>query len=199
MLAFTLSGVSVQIGGQAAPIYYVSNIAGEEQIGIQIPCEQPAGPNELRVTAQGASSSLPITLADVAPGIFETQMTPGVLQGVVLRSNGTYASPGNPLLHNEVATGYFNGLGSTVEARGTNVPGVGQTVPADRIIIGINNQGMPVVSAAYAPNLIGVWVVSFRVTAEAGQGDRQPYAIGVRDAQGTIVYGQPSSVPVRAQ
>lgn len=199
MLAFTLSGVSVQIGGQAAPIYYVSNIAGEEQIGIQIPCEQPPGPSELRVTAQGASSALPVTLADVAPGIFETQMTPGVLQGVVLRPNGTYASPGNPLRHNEVATGYFNGLGSTVEARGTNVPGVGQTVPADRIVIGINNQGMPVVSAAYAPNLIGVWVVSFRVTEEAGQGDRQPYAIGVRNAQGTVVYGQPSSVPVRAQ
>jgi uncharacterized protein (TIGR03437 family) len=197
LLAFTLAGVSVQIGGQAAPIYYVSNIGGEEQVGIQIPCEQPAGPNELRVTAQGASSTLPVTLADVAPGIFETQFVPGVSQGVALRPNGSYVSPGNPALHNETITGYFTGLGSTLGGRGTNVPGVGQELPVDRLIVGVNNQGMPVVSAAYAPNLIGVWVVSFRITAEAGQGDRQAYAVGVRNAQGAIVYGQPSALPVR--
>lgn len=199
MLAFTLSGVSVQIGGQAAPIYYVSNISGQEQVAIQIPCEQPAGNSELRVTAQGASSTFPITLTDVAPGIFETQVSAGVIQGVVIRPNGTYVTPGNPTVHNEVATGYFTGIGTTVEARGTNVPGIGQALAVGNLVIGVNHQGMPVVSAAYAPNLIGVWVVSFRVTPEAGVGDRQPYAIAVRNAQGTLIYGQPSSIAVRAQ
>jgi uncharacterized protein (TIGR03437 family) len=189
----------VQIGGQAAPLYYVSNIAGEEQLGIQIPCEQPVGPKEMRVTAQGASSTFPITLTDVAPGIFESQMTPGLVQGVALRPNGTYVSPGNPARHNEAITGYFTGLGATTDARGTNIPGIGQPLPLDRLILGVNSRGMPVLSASYAPNLIGVWVVTFRVTSEAGEGDRQAYAIGVRNFEGNVIYGQPSSMAVRAQ
>jgi uncharacterized protein (TIGR03437 family) len=199
LLAFTLNGISVQVGGQTAPIYYTSNIDGQQQVGVQIPCELPPGMTELRVTAGGASSTLPIGVADVAPGIFEMETSPGVLQGIVLRPNGTYVTQSNPARHNEVVTGYYTGLGSAIDAQGTNIPGIGQALPLDRLIVGVNNQGMPVVSASYAPNLIGAWVVSFRITEVAGEGGRQAYAIAVRNFEGNVIFGQPSSIAIRAR
>lgn len=199
ILASTLGGISVQVNGQMAPIYYTSNIGGVQQVGIQIPCETAAGTAALRVDTSGASSTLNVTIADVAPGIFESAFSGALRQGVAIRSNGTYITPSNPARTNETITGFFTGLGAAVQAQGTNALGIGQTIPLDRIIIGLNNQGMPSVSAAYAPNMIGVWAVSFMVLPEAGVGERQVYAIGVRNAQGQVVYGQGSALPVRAQ
>lgn len=197
VLPYSLKGVSVQVNGISAPLYYVSNIDGTEQIGIQIPCELANGANTVSVTALGQTMTKAITVADAAPGIFATEFIPGVNQGVVVKADGSYVSPTNPAVQGETLTGFFTGLMPTTQLRVTNAVGVGQSADTSRIIIGLNNAGMPVVSAQYAPNLIGVYTIRFIVDSTAGSGDKQAYAIGIIDAAGRTIYGNSSTLPVK--
>ncbi len=196
-LALSLGQVSVRIGGAAAPIYYLSNQSGVEQVAVQVPCEIPVGNAIVQVTVAGQTAERSVTLAEAAPGIFETRFGGGPNQGVAIRPNGTYVSPENPARHNEVITGYFTGLGPALQPIATNAPGIGQTLER-RVIIGVNNQGMPIVSASYSPNLIGVYQVQFRIEPSvAGSGNAQAYAIAVVDGTGQTIFGQASTLPVQ--
>lgn len=197
-LPLTVNGVSVRIGGAAAPIFSVSNLGGQEQINIQVPCEIAAGSQPLAVTVAGQTSTVSVSIASEQPGIFETRNTLGVLQGILTRANGTLVTPESPALANEVVTGYFTGLGAGSPAIGTNLPGLGQTINPERVIIGINNQGVPPDAVLYAPNLIGVYQVRFTIPPGIGTGNSLPFAVAV-NVGGQLVFGQGSSIPVRAQ
>lgn len=199
-LPLTLGGVSVRFANSQAPIFAVANISGQEQINVQVPCEVSAGQQQLVVTAGGqASDGFTVTVADVQPGIFTFTNSANNGQAVAIHSNGTYVTPESPALLGETVTAFFTGLGGTNEARATNALGTGQTVPNDRIIIGVNSQGMPVIAAQYAPNLIGVYTVRFTVDPIAGTGNALAFAIGVVNSSGQTVYGNPTTLPVRAQ
>jgi uncharacterized protein (TIGR03437 family) len=198
VLPFTLSNVSVTVGGARAPIFYLSNTGGVEQIGIQVPCEAPLGSQTVEVTIAGRTGRRTVNVQDVQPGIFETEYTAGLRQGVAIKANGTYVSPTNPAIHGETITGFFTGLGPTLTPRTTNAMGIGQSLEF-QVIVGVNNQGMPIVSASYAPNLIGVYQVQFVIDpAVAGVGGTQAYAVAIQTPTERI-FGQTSTLPVRAQ
>ncbi|MDX2179610.1 MAG: Ig-like domain-containing protein [Bryobacteraceae bacterium] len=193
----TLSGVSVSAAGIPAPLFSVSNTSGGEQINVQWPCESPLGNQTVTVTALGQTASASVTVAAFSPGIFEFSNSANRLQVVANKANGQFVTPESPAVGGETLTAYFTGFGS-IAGVFTNSIGLGQTLPTANVVVGINNQGVPVTEAGYAAGLIGVYYVKFTVDpAVSGSGAAQPFAIALRDASGALVFGQSSTIPVR--
>ncbi len=194
-LPYTLGGTSLTIGGIAAPLFSVSGT----QVNFQVPCELNSGQTAVALTVGTQTTTLNATVTDTAPGAFEFFNSLGTRQAVIVKANGTYVTPQNPAVHGETVTGYFTGLPAADPGRFTNQPGNGQTVDPNRIIVGVNNQGMPVVSVRYAPNLIGVYTVQFTIDAgAAGVGNAQAFALAAYNQAQQLVYSQASTIPVRS-
>jgi uncharacterized protein (TIGR03437 family) len=198
-LPVALAGLTVRLGGIQAPIFSVTTSQGRSEARIQVPCELRPGSVALEVSALGQSTSVNVTLSEFSPGIIETTAPGGTRYATAQRPNGTFVSPANPALHGEAITGLFIGLGPAAQATGTNAAGIGQPLPAERVIIGLGNAGMAVTSAVYAPNLIGLYMVTFTVDPSVGSGAALPFAVAVRLPDGSLLFGQPSTIPVRAQ
>jgi uncharacterized protein (TIGR03437 family) len=169
------------------------------QINFQVPCEITNGTNSLTLTVGSQTVSADVTISETAPGVFEFTNSLGNRQAVIVKANGTYATPQNPVAHGETVTGYFTGLPATSTTRFTNQPGNGQMLDVSRVVIGVNNQGMPVVAVRYAPNLIGVYTVQFTIDpAVAGVGNAQAFALAAFTQSQQLVYSQGTTIPVRA-
>ncbi|MCX6599728.1 MAG: hypothetical protein NTV70_25525 [Acidobacteria bacterium] len=199
-LPTTFRGVTVRIGNTIAPILWVSSVDAVDQVAIQVPCESPTGTVPVSLTAAGQTVTAQASILDVLPGILETPDWDSTenprRHGVIMRPDGSFVSARNPALVGETVTGLFVGLGATTETRITGVTGSGQTVPTDRVVIGVNNLGMPVESAVYAPGRIGLYQVRFTIDPAAGSGN-VPYAIAIRDSNGNLVFGNASVIAVR--
>jgi hypothetical protein len=65
------------------------------------------------------------------------------------------------------------------------------------MIIGINNEGAPVLSATMAPGLVGIYVVQFTVPEGAVTGVDRPYGVGAIGLDGAYVPGNPSLIHIR--
>ena len=63
------------------------------------------------------------------------------------------------------------------------------------VIVGVNDGGVELISAEYAPNLIGVYVVTFRVPANTPSGARN-FAVGADGGAGTQ-FGNGSTIWVQ--
>ncbi|MBL8212221.1 MAG: Ig-like domain-containing protein [Bryobacterales bacterium] len=178
-----LAGVSVTFGSTPAPIFWVQNIAGDEAISVQVPFEVPAGGTvPVTITSNGSTATVDVTAKAAAPGVFETVDTQNRRYAVITRQDGSFVTPDNPIGRGEVARAYVTGLGRTANQAFTNTPGVGQR-PNANIIVGVNDAGAELISAEYAPNLIGVYVVTFRVPANTPSGSRN-FAVGADPGSG---------------
>ena len=61
--------------------------------------------------------------------------------------------------------------------------------------VGVNNAGVPVISVIYAPDLIGVYLVTFQVQPGMAAGTYS-LALLMHDANGRAVYSQTALIPV---
>jgi len=169
-LPFTVAGVSVTINNIPAPIYYVSNQNGQQSVTIQVPFEVPAGTVPVNVAVNGGGSTNAFVMVlPVSPGLFESVSTDGRRRVVALRPNGTVVTPANPAARGENLRVYATGLGAV----SPNVP-TGSFSPAgsdptvtSSLVAGINNNGVPIVQAIYARNLIGVEELTITVPTDA--------------------------------
>jgi len=189
------NGFSVSFNGVNAPIYYIANVAGQESAAIQVPFETPTGSVSVTVNAaNGGSTSTTVQVQAYAPGVFTSGS--GNL-AVVVRPDGSFVGANNPARRGENIRVYITGLGQVSPATATNSAGVpGQAVLAN-LITGLNNGGVPLVSAEYAQGLVGVYVVTMTVPSNTQTGPSQPLAIGVVDAQNNVKFGQGTSIPIQ--
>ncbi len=194
----TLAGVSVTVSGVLAPIQSVSNIAGSEQINFQVPCETPAGTQQVTVGRDGTGTSGNATVAPFAPGLFTWTNLSNVNQVVAIRPDGSYVTPANPARWNERITVFATGLPAPAGLV-TNAVGQDQPVPASQIVIGVNNQGASTISAQYARNLVGVYTVVFTIDPALGTGNALNFAIAVVNSAGGLTFGNGTTIPVAAQ
>lgn len=186
-LPLSLNGVTVQIGGIAAPIYAVSNINNEESVTLQVPFEVPAGPTTIVVTVNDGSTTLDnVQVAQYLPGIFMTPLEGGSPYGVVMRPDGSFVSPTNPAQRGETLKVFVSGIGPVSPGAATNTAGVGGQEVQAQVIVGINHAGMRVVSAEYAQYFIGVYVITFELDSETATGTDRPLQIAVRVGDGTL-------------
>ena len=132
-----------------------------------------------------------------APGIFENVDSQGRRFAIITRLDGSYVTPDNPIGRGETARAFVTGLGRTNTAAFTNaLGGVGQNITAP-VVVGINDAGVQTISAAYAQNLIGVYVVTFVVPADTAPGLTRNFGIGVDAGGGNLVFGNGSTIAIR--
>jgi uncharacterized protein (TIGR03437 family) len=206
------NGASVAFGNSLilAPIYYVMNSNGTEQVAVQVPFEIPPGPVTITVTAAGGGSApLIATIQPFAPGVFNVPSSGGNAIAVATRPDGSFVSAENPAQPGENITVYVTGLGAVSPAAATGdagVQGETQTVSASTsMIVGLNNSGVPLVSAVYAPGMVGVYAVTLTVPADATPGPAQPLGIVVfgpnpnpqNPKQPIGYFAQPTYLPIQ--
>jgi len=197
-LPTTLANVTVTFGSHLAPIFHVCNSGGVEQVTVQAPFELGPGTVPVQVSVGGGSTLVnDVRVLYAQPGIFETVSADGRRYAVVARPNGTFVSPTNPAKRGEILRLYATGLGPVLPLAGTNQPGVpGQAVFLP-VIVGVANAGVRVVSAEYAQNMIGIYVVTFELPADARTGTEVPLDLLVELPDGTKAQAPGSRMAVQ--
>ena len=163
-LPYELAGVTVQFGSSKAPIYHVGNWNGMQFVTVQAPLELDprATPTPVTVTIRNAgSTTVTIPVVATAPAVFETPMSDGRLRAVAVRPDGTWVSLENKARKGEIIRIYLSGLGQGSPAMATGQMGNDQDVPLP--VVGLNGEGVRVVSARYAAGLVGVYEVQIEI------------------------------------
>ena len=198
-LQTSISGISVLVGGVAAPLFSVSNINGRESLSFQVPCEQAPGSATLTLRSGTSSVNQSITIAPYAPGIFQTLDGSGRPTAVAVKANGTYVSSTNPAELNEDIRVFVTGMGQASPFITTNTPGTGNQRVNGSVIVGINNEGISArfEDTIYAPTLIGVYIVTFRMPATTPTGLNRPFVVAVQAPDGSFSYSQSAVIDIR--
>jgi uncharacterized protein (TIGR03437 family) len=125
-------------------------------------------------------------------------MSDGLKRAVAVRPNGSFVSIENPAHRGERIRTYLTGLTPDPGTIGTNMfaPLDSDIAITSRVIVGINNAGVPVHSVTYARGLIGVWEVQFDIPGNAPTGPNVVFALGVPSG-GRYAYTQGSSIPIQ--
>ena len=166
-LPTSLGGVSVAIGGIAAPLYYVS----PGQITAEVPFE--LSPNEqvqVIVNANGALSTPGVVqLSAVSPGI---AVLPNG-DAIATHLNGALVTETLPAQPGEFLVLYASGLGATNNpvatgaASPSNPLASALSVPA----LTVNSEAASVLFAGLTPTLVGLYQIDFQVPVDAPNGD----------------------------
>ncbi len=194
-----LAGISVQFSTQLAPIFAVCKGSdGTGQVNVQAPFElAPARITVMVRTGIGAPSEKTIFVNDVQitnaqPGIFEYSTQ----AAVALRPDGSVVSPANRARRGEAIRIFTTGLGPVLPAVKTNQPGYRGQKPFFATSVQLGGSGAPGVTAEYAQNQIGVFIVTFQVPADALIGDAVPLVVAVVTDKSERVDSRASSIPI---
>ncbi len=206
-LPFELAGVAVQFSTQPAPIFAVcKNADGSEQVNVQAPFE--LAPATIAVMVRtGVGTPLEMTtfvdgvkITNALPGIFEYNVSSTTRAAVALRPDGTVVSPTNQARRGEVIRVFTTGLGPVLPVGNvpvkTNQPGYPGQMPFFTTSVQLGGSGAPGVTAEYAQNLIGVFIVTFQVPNDAQTGAAVPLTVSVVTDNGTTVTSKASSIPI---
>jgi uncharacterized protein (TIGR03437 family) len=201
-LPYQIAGVSVTFGATniPAPVFDVVSWNGSESVTVEVPIDATLVGSDIpvTVTASDGSTTVNADILQAAPGIFESIGTDNKRRAVVLRPDGSVATPGNPLLLGEIGRAFVTGL-IPPPGLGTNMlspidSDIAITTP---VIVGVDNAGVQVPSVKYARNLVGVWEVEFVVPSSSTPGPRDAaFAVAV-PVSGKLVFGQSSLIPVK--
>lgn len=182
-LPATLAGVSVQIGGLNAPLFFVS----PNQINLQVPWD--AEPPVV-VTLDGvASNPSPVSIGSLAPGLFTLNATGWGQGAIVIADTGEIAAPAGsipgraarPVRPGEFISIYCTGLGTVTNRppSGTPAPGAPLSLSSmPSVTIG----GVPaeVSFAGLAPGFVGLYQVNALVPGNAPSGTAVPVQLVIR-------------------
>lgn len=173
-LPFTLAGVSVQIGGQLAPLYFVS----PTQINAQLPANLVGRPQPwtLRVVREGLvhAAEVEVQVREAAPGLFP----------VVAHANFSVVGRGDPLGSTPAAPGeivilFGTGFGPTdPPVEEGQLPPFGADVILPRRVL-LNGQELPAQNVLYfgqAPLYAGLQQINIRLPSALVSGDYEVVA-----------------------
>jgi len=205
-LPYLLASDAVSFNGTAAPIFNVANVSGQQQITVQVPCEVvPSSSVAVTITVNGVAATVNVPVLAASPGIFETTMSDGVARAVAVRPDGTFVSLLNPARRGEMIRAYATGLGVTTPSVGTDataIPGTDAIVQGT-LIMGVTNnagqgEGVRVINARVAPDLIGVFEIPFQVPTDAATGNDVRFSIGVIPVgASTPIYSATAKMPIQ--
>lgn len=196
-LPLSYNNVEVLFGGLQAPILALANQGGTESIVVQVPCELPSpGRTSVVIRIPGAQAQADnVQVFRAAPGVFETAATPGQrAYAAILRPDGSYVTPTNPARRGEIVQAAVTGLGPTLATAITNRVGLGGQNVVAPLIVGVNDQGVRLVSATYAPGMIGVYWVAFEIPLDTTPGVFRSFAIAAENPTGELVFSNSSTI-----
>ncbi len=191
-----LAGVTVRFGFIFAPILSISNVNGQESITVQAPFELQPGVTPVTIDVSGFSTTVSTAVLPYQPGVFETVASDGKRYATLFRSDGTAVTPGNPARRGETLRLHATGLGQVSPSTGTNRPGVpGQRVIA-QLIVGVNDEGVVLVNAEYAPRNIGLYYVDFQVPEQTASGAEIHLALALVQPDGSAIFANTARIPI---
>ena len=172
-LAPTLDGVSVTVGGVAAPILALANRNGQEQVNFQVPFEIRGRTTASVVVTRNSqsSASVDVPVLEFQPAVYTSDGSAAV---VVHNADYSLATAARPLTGGEYAFVYAAGLGPVdnqpvTGRRRSTIPAA--TVPAE-VRVTLAGVACPVPWAGLAPAFAGVYQLDFQVPANAPVGSQ---------------------------
>ena len=197
----SLVGVSVDVGGFRAPLFF----AAGPQVNLQIPWEL-AGQAQATLTAAAWGQTGPaqtVNLGPFSPGIFSMNGQ-GSGQGAIQDTSYRLVDSINPAAPRSLVTIYCTGLGAV-----TNQPPTGSPTPlsplaetATHPTVVIGGVLASVQFSGLAPGLVGVYQVNAVVPYNSAIGDTVPVAIsigGITSNTVTIAVGNSLASEVRVR
>ena len=180
----TLSGLSLQFGGVAAPLFYASS----GQVNVQVPWEL-AGQTQASLVGSvngQTSAARTVNLAPFAPAIF-TMDASGGGQGAILDAGYRLVGSSNPANPGDTVQIFCTGLGAV-----TNQPATGHPAPGNPLAtttttptVTVNGGFAPVAFAGLVPGLVGEYQVNVQVPGSAsaqGAAQEVPVVISIGGA-----------------
>lgn len=167
-LPTSLGGVSVNIGGVDAPLFYVS----PGQLNAQVPAElTPERPYQVAVTSGGVSTAPDtILVTAVAPGIAAFPDGRAIAQDANFALIDPASHPANAGTYLVI---YLTGMGATnpAVATGAVAPSspLAQTVAPPQVTLG--GKAIPVIFAGLTPGFAGLYQINFQVPSDTRTGD----------------------------
>jgi len=193
-LPTTLDGVTVQVNGVAAPLFFVS----PSQINFQFPWQQGGSQATITVTVSGlVSASQTVATAAYAPAIFSTNQQ-GTGQGAILiSSSGELAAaagsvPGSaarPAKRGEFVSIYCTGLGPVGNPPPDGMPAGGNPPSRTTALVSVTIGGRPAVVdfAGLAPGFVALYQVNAQIPADAQAGNAVSVSLQVGNAVSNTV------------
>jgi uncharacterized protein (TIGR03437 family) len=164
-----LQGVTVTVGGVAAPLFYVS----PSQINFQVPFEVAQGGTSIIVKRGNQSVSRSVFVIPATPGIFTASGDGYNSPVVVHNSDFSPVTPQNPAHAGEYLAIFCTGLGAvnaSVRA-GDAAPAATIQQPFDVVVDAVAS----VSYVGLAPGFAGLYQVNFQVNAGATPGAKLLY------------------------
>jgi uncharacterized protein (TIGR03437 family) len=182
-LPTSLAGMSVQIGGQPAPLLYAS----ASQAAAIVPVSASGNP-AVQIFYRGLFSPLiPVTVVSAVPGLFSANAS-GSGQGAALNQDGSVNSVAHPTGLGTIVSLYCSGCGVTSPPGVDGAISTAASLLANAYSVMIGNQSAQVLYAGAAPDLVnGAVQINARIPAGVS-GDAVPVSISVA--------GSPCSPPV---
>lgn len=176
-LPTSLGGVSLSIGGRAAPVLYVS----PSQINFQVPYDIQPGSSVLTVTANAVPGTpIPVSVAAAAPGIFAY----GNNWAIVQNSDYSLNSVANPAKLGSYVTVYWTGGGpvNPPVVTGSAAPDSPLSTTTAAVTASINGVPATVVFAGLTPGSVGLLQANVQIPAGLASGT---YSIQISAGGGT--------------
>ena len=184
-----LAGVSVRIGGQDAPLYFV----GPGQINAQVPFEVSPGDSVPVATSVGGLLTAPqnYLIAPAQPGIFIAGDNAAILD-----ASFQLVTPQNPARPGDTLQIFCTGLGVVQEQVETGAPAPSFSTVQLPVTVTIGGINAPVDYQGLAPGFVGLYQVNVVVPSGVEPGDAVPLLL----TQNGIVANpdQPVTIPVQA-
>jgi len=155
-LPSSLNGTNVTIGGEAAPLLYVS----PTQLNAQVPVDMAPGQKNVVVTSVvGPSASFPVTVAAVAPAIFFAPVA-----AVLKNTDYSLVTASNPAHAGDVILVYLTGMGQTTPAIATGglVP-TGVVANTSTVTATVGGQDAAVAYSIASPGYAGLYQVALTI------------------------------------
>jgi uncharacterized protein (TIGR03437 family) len=174
--------VQVLVNGNAAPIFAVDNVNGQQQINFQVPFEAGAITTAtVQVVSNGLAGNT-ITVPVIAqPGIFG-YTSGSTVYGAILHADYSLADTGNPAVAGETVLIYCTGLGfvSPAQTDGTPAPGAASTTLTPTVSIG--GAAAAISYSGLAPSYVGLYQINAVVPSGLPSGN-QPVMIKIGGVQ----------------
>ncbi len=185
-LPTVIVGTRVIIGGQPAPLFFVS--AG--QINAQVPWGTPTGTVQVTVqTPGGTSAPVNVSVVETAPGLF-SQAANGRGPGAVLNFVAQGNTPTNTADFTTIPGGivliFGTGLGPVKETPADGSAGAGQPTTTTPVVM-IGGRQAVVEFSGLAPGFVGLYQINARVPGDTPEGCYLPVQVAFENGSSNTV------------
>jgi uncharacterized protein (TIGR03437 family) len=165
-----LGTTSVTINGLTAPVYYVLNLNGTEQLSVQAPWSVTGTTASVIVTTiAGSSTSVSVPVLAAQPGIF---LLDAASDGATHAATGAIVTAASPAALGEYIVLYMTGMGVVSNEPVTGAAASSTTLSNTAVtpIVSIGGVNATEVFSGLTPGFIGLYQINVQVPSNAPAG-----------------------------